>query len=322
MECRICGYALWSLTEPRCPECGTAFDFRDFTFEPDSVAFACPHCRHRHAGQGEHHHPGSDDQAVCRRCGRPMTVANMSVVPLRDDVKAVPIRLTPWERYWVSRGPWRERVREQGLLRAVVPWFGLKLDRAWLTTCWRAMLEPSEAARHVGAHSRPGTGLRFALTTSLVASGGQALIVTSLAGLAMLLLSMAGRSDAGAREWLFWTMRAGCVASAAMVGWTALVLIGGLAANRALAVMGDRRGAARLTMLAVAYGQGPFVVAAIPVFGLPVAYIWCKVSSIVQLSVLQRISLQRAAVACLWLPTLTLLAAIVLLVALAVRWIF
>ena len=68
----------------------------------------------------------------------------------------------------------------------------------------------------------------------------------------------------------------------------------------------------------VAYGQGPAIVAAIPFFGLPVAYFWCKVSTIVQLSVVQGISIRRAALACLWLPiAIIMLSSLTLLIIVA-----
>ncbi len=41
-RCRVCGYSLMRLTEPRCPECGTAFDPDDprtiQVFEPPAWA--------------------------------------------------------------------------------------------------------------------------------------------------------------------------------------------------------------------------------------------------------------------------------------------
>lgn len=100
MLCQGCGYALWNLPEPRCPECGRAFDRRDYFFVPNTVAFACPDCGKHHAGTGKRFLPAADADMTCEGCARLVRVASMSVVPLVDPpVNAEwgePIPL-PWE---------------------------------------------------------------------------------------------------------------------------------------------------------------------------------------------------------------------------------
>lgn len=319
MRCQHCQYILWGLSEPRCPECGTGFDLRDFAFEPASVAFACPHCGHLHAGQGKHHQPGSEDQVVCRKCEKPMDVASMSVVPLREDANAIPSCLTPWERYWMSRIGWWKQWRAKGFVRA---WLrrviGLELDRALLATCWRSMLTPTEQALSIGRYSRAGRGNIFALLTSLTASILHVLMMAAFLAIVALPLALAGHWHAGLKEWMLLMAMVGLEATLLINGWFAVTLISELATHLGVLVTGPHRGDLRRTALAVAYGQGPAIVAAIPLFGLPVAYFWCKVSTIIQLSVVQGISIRRAAFACLWLPiAIMMLSSLTLLIIVA-----
>lgn len=45
-HCENCGYNLWGLPEPRCPECG-----QPFTRLEAGPAWTCPHCREQCEGQ-------------------------------------------------------------------------------------------------------------------------------------------------------------------------------------------------------------------------------------------------------------------------------
>src|SRR5690606_13268834 len=69
MHCRECDYALWNLTEARCPECGSPFDVGDYVFERGTVAFACPLCGHEHDGMGPLYQPWLGRDSTCRGCG-------------------------------------------------------------------------------------------------------------------------------------------------------------------------------------------------------------------------------------------------------------
>ena len=318
MRCHTCRYALWSLTEPRCPECGTGFDLRDFAFEPGSVAFACPHCHHLHAGQGRYHQPSSDDQALCRQCARPMTVVDMPVMPLKDDARGVPIRLTPWERHYAVVGWWRQRCRQRGLLRACLDWLDVKQDRAWWVTCWRGMFRPLELAQSIGPHSQAGKVNGFALIAWGGAAACHALLAGAFLGTVMAVLAAAGRLDNAAQNWVTSVALNALVTSCCMMGWFICVVVGEFATHLGVIATGKHCGGLRQTMLAVAYGQSPAIIATIPIFGLPVAYFWCKASAIVQLSVVQGVSISRSAVACLWLPVLVVLLTVAALLAVAV----
>jgi len=83
MKCINCGYALWNLRVPRCPECGMVFDVRGWQFEPGSVHFACSSCE-----------AVLDEQSIgggwtaCQSCGRKLRWSEVRVVPLEENTIA------------------------------------------------------------------------------------------------------------------------------------------------------------------------------------------------------------------------------------------
>lgn len=80
MKCIKCSYPLWNLREPRCPECGEAFDVRDWQYNPKHVAFLCPHCQHKLGP----YKPGPIDKD-CPGCDHFIDWASVTVVPLIED---------------------------------------------------------------------------------------------------------------------------------------------------------------------------------------------------------------------------------------------
>lgn len=110
MQCPRCGYVLYNLTEPRCPECTERFDVTRYTFEPGAVRFACPACGELYEGDGKQGLP-AEWEFACRSCGEHVSVASMRVVP-DPDLDVVPEATgvgLPWElrdepriirRYW------------------------------------------------------------------------------------------------------------------------------------------------------------------------------------------------------------------------------
>ena len=242
-----------------------------------------------------------------------MLVSSMSVVPLRGDALGVPIRLTPWEQYHASARPWRQTWAERGFKPMFWVKLGFKRDRAWLSTCWRSMMNPTELAESTGPHSRSGRAIGFAAIAWLGAAGSHMLFTLAGLGLVALLIKAAGRLDAQVESWGWSAVGVASATSYVMAGWTICVVIGAAAAHLALRVTGGPNGDFSRTLLAVAYGQGPAVVGGIPVVGLPVAYIWTKISAIEQLRIVQGIPFWRAAIACLWLPVLVTPVAAVLL---------
>ncbi|MHC4609441.1 MAG: hypothetical protein ACYS7M_03745, partial [Planctomycetota bacterium] len=53
MHCIHCGYLLFNLPRPVCPECGLPFDVCAYRFEPQVVHFACPACDQEYAGNDQ-----------------------------------------------------------------------------------------------------------------------------------------------------------------------------------------------------------------------------------------------------------------------------
>ena len=163
MKCTTCGYILLNLTTPRCPECGTPFDVRDYSFEPGTVAFACPHCGVLHVGHGERYIPATTDQATCDGCGQIMRVGDMRVVPVVDDWDpryATSVRNVPWENRG-SIGCWQ----------------------AWWRTLRLSLVKPRQLGRQIDAATSLGQGYVFAISCSLLAYIGTGLALGLLLGI-------------------------------------------------------------------------------------------------------------------------------------------
>jgi len=105
MQCRQCQYPLWNLREPRCPECGTAFDVMSYWFEPGTVVFKCPLCAHPHQGRDMRGMPF--DAGRCEGCGQMIVVEQMVIEPVdgkvdlhvRNDRDLAPGTLLPSQRH-------------------------------------------------------------------------------------------------------------------------------------------------------------------------------------------------------------------------------
>lgn len=82
MKCASCGYSLWNLREPRCPECGESFNVEDWTFESGTVRFHCNACdyplMHRQPGYGP---------ARCNNCNEIIAWSDVRVVPVSERKK-------------------------------------------------------------------------------------------------------------------------------------------------------------------------------------------------------------------------------------------
>ncbi|MEX0655667.1 MAG: zinc ribbon domain-containing protein [Phycisphaeraceae bacterium] len=308
MECSQCGYALWNLTESRCPECGTGFDLRHYRYRPSTVAFACPHCQALHAGTGEQYRPAHSDEAVCRACGEVMAVPRMPVVPLTADAYASRARAMPWDD------------------RARVGFF-----RAWWRTVVMALIRPTELVRCIRTDSGYTASYFFAFVCHLLAVIVQVLTIAVLflGGAAIIWFVSSSQSSPS-----------GGIGGAGMVAGMLLFFIsvfGGymlvlavlapllatafLAAPAHLALWllePNRERSFLVTARSVNYALAPAVLMAIPLCGLQcgqVIYIWTLVASILMLSVAHRTHGGKATLAVLWLPALMLVGYIGLVVA-------
>lgn len=290
MQCRTCGYALWNLTEPRCPECGSGFDLRHYRFKPGAVAFGCPFCGALHEGSGAAYLPSEQDTAVCQSCQQVMPVASMRVVLLSDDPDAASINLLPWQD------------------RGRIGWF-----RAWLATCKMAMVAPMDLARRVQAGSSWAEAFWFAGITHAVGVLVHAVLALVIGGvIALVMLAAGDPDDAGMAAMVtgvfFGVIAVSGVLSMLLIPLALTGILGG-AAHVFLRATGTTRHGFGATALAILYAQGPMVLQAIPICGLYINFawqIWTLVVSIFTLKEVQQVSGARASFALLWLPILVM----------------
>ncbi len=287
MDCRRCGYQLWNLTEPRCPECGEAFDLRSYRFRPDTVAFACPYCGAQHRGAGEAYLPSTDARATCQACGRDMPVASMRVVPLTDPpTPAIADRL-PWERA-DELGFWR----------------------AWYQTFKLTLSAPSQVVRQLLPTSTVGRAYRFATWCYFL----PAIVYAALLALLFVSLWLAapGSTSGSPGGWfaLAWfpVFSILCVvAGFSLIGPLLVIVFGAMPAHLFLMVFEPHRQPWHHTARAYCYAQGPLALMAIPVCGFYLAgvfQIWSLVAAILMLKAEHGISGLKATVAALWAPLL------------------
>jgi hypothetical protein len=78
MRCVTCGYALWNLNQPRCPECGRSFAVTDWDFAPGSVSFACAGC-----GASLYESSFGMDEVMCSNCDSAVDWSCVRVIPVR-----------------------------------------------------------------------------------------------------------------------------------------------------------------------------------------------------------------------------------------------
>lgn len=298
MLCQNCAYPLINLTEPRCPECGEGFDPRDFRYPPGSVAFACPDCGKQHDGEGPQSHPPADgDVMTCRGCGRDVEVRLLRIVPLMGELHAEPMHLTPWDQWCRRSESWWSLLRSKGW----GPAYRTPM-RYWSQTWQMSLLNPGQLGDAIGRRSSWRNAMRFVADMYLVAI--TLLMLVSVGCFLMVALTMWLTDSAAALD-VVGPIIGYFGAVSILPAYTALLMP--LLVHPVLAVTGPLRGGFRLSAVAIAYAQGPAVIAAMPVIGLPLAIVWVLVSMIILLSRAQHVSLPRAAVAVLWAPLLMFL---------------
>ncbi len=79
MKCQSCGYALWNLREPRCPECGEGFDVTEWIYQPGSVRCGCVDCDYEFDARTISSLPGT-----CPACEHVITRNRIRVSPVGD----------------------------------------------------------------------------------------------------------------------------------------------------------------------------------------------------------------------------------------------
>lgn len=279
MHCRTCGYDLWNLAEPRCPECGNGFDLRTYRFTPGTVAFACPGCGNLHAGAGERYLPATAGTAVCQGCGEPMEVTRMRVVPLVPNPPDAVGSVLPWED------------------RASLGWW-----RAWWRTTKLGMLDPGQVPRQARPGGTWATSYFYAATTYTIGIAVNVLLLVGFFAVLGVIAVVGGGSSFSAIEVLF-------LAAIAVLAPLMMFLFAAAPAHLFLWLFApERKGGIGMTARFVNYAQAPVILMAIPVCGYQIGgsigWVWAMVSAILMLRTAQGVSGLKASLAVLWLPAI------------------
>ncbi len=296
MHCRTCGYALWNLSEPRCPECGSGFRLHDFRFQPGTVGFACPHCGHLHGGTGDQHLPAESSQALCLGCGQTMTVAAMRVVPLVDDLRKA-------EAVSADRLPWEDRA-------AIGRW------KAWWRTMTMTLGSPTRVAERIDPNARWSDAYWFACRTYAFGF----LIQASCFALLMTLLGIGVMINGYPHGGVLIYMAAVLPVMATLGALIMPLVITAFVAAPAhlfLKITGEKKAGFSLTAVSALYAQSPFSFYAIPICGHylnPAWQIWSLVLAILITMKTQQVSGLRATFAYLWFTGITIVLFIALII--------
>lgn len=301
MHCQRCGYLLLNLTRSDCPECGEAYDVRQYRFAPGSVTFHCPHCDQPYYGNDPQGLPYPQDFR-CTTCGEQVSLPQMRVVPLTPDAVG-------WAgSYWDNRerlGLWTAWWKTLGALLMYPSRFfrnhrGRSLKEAWLfsTLSLYAGMVPAMffqflifvalgmfvAAAGAGAAAAPGPGGGFA--------GGFVLPFPWWVGLVFT---------------IFLALLIPPFMQFAVGGFITVTI------HTALAVLAPQRKSMGDTYRTVLYSYGVYALNAIPICGQQAAGIWLMVTLINGIKEVHHTSGGRATIAVLW-PVAAMLGCYLLIV--------
>lgn len=263
MRCQGCGYALWNLPEPRCPECGRAFDMREYVFRAGTVKFACPECGALRHGRGDRYTPSALCEIVCDACHKTIEVVRMRVVPTVDP---------PVE------AEWRDKL--------VVPWETFSADdgvhvaaQRWFSTFKLALMSPRVLARRFRESANPSDPFWFA-SLSWFVGFFVPLLMIAIGGL-VLVVATAGAARHGASLIEGLGLYAVMIAIFTFIGLpmaialaiTASTVFVWLPAHLLLFVTGGTRGGLGRTYRAVMYGHAILVWLPVSSFLTPVGWL-------------------------------------------------
>lgn len=271
MNCQRCDYPLFHLNARACPECGEPFAVEWYRFEPNSVAFQCPHCAQEYFGNDEYGLPFPRD-FDCVQCGQPVSLNMMQVVP---KVEGAAGRLA-------AGSPWDERAR-------------IGAFSAWWQTWTLILTKPRDFFQnHLGTSW--GEAYKFAFFACLIG------LFTNCIFQALLMMGMGTLAGGGAG--------AGLAFAAPVYLCMGLVLpvitpaMGGAVSacfiHPAVALLAPRRRRFEDTMRVCMYGMAPYALYAIPVCGGMIGGLWAMWSTIAGIQVVHRTTRGRAAFAVLW----------------------
>ena len=263
MHCVNCGYLLFNLTRPVCPECGRAFCVSDYRFEPGSVEFVCPSCLTPLEGGL----PTPDLAGrPCPHCGTPLDPDMLSVRPRRPD--AVGLLHDPWDDPGLSPG---------------------SLPTLW--PVWKRVMALDGDVFRDRAIRSSGDAYWFA---------GSCFFVAAVAGcvLAALLEFFLGRPEAivGSFVAVFVGFAAAILAPLVLAGGPAIW------AHLALCLLEPNYRPFHHTFRTACYAMAPVVLGGVPIAGAFVGGPYVMVAFIVGIRAVHETSAPVAIVSALWLP--------------------
>ena len=273
MYCAHCNYLLFNLTRPVCPECGTAFKVTDYTFEPGSVAFACPACRTILPAPGPVGILRSR-RITCPECHATCPVDEVMVQPRVDGAAGV-----LEDRTGTARTPF-ESLQD------------------WWDVCRASMGAPEQLLLH-RVHNPTGHALAFAMLTVFLA----ALISGAILGAITLGWTLETQSGLRATSMLLavpFLLIGNALAAGILV--TLGVICVAASAHVGLVVTASRRRSFRYTFRTACYACGPLIAAGIPVIGTVVGALWGLFVFAAGLRAVHHVSMPLALIAALWLP--------------------
>ncbi|MHC4093403.1 MAG: hypothetical protein ACYSVY_24545 [Planctomycetota bacterium] len=274
MHCIHCGYLLFNLPRPVCPECGLPFDVCAYRFEPQVVHFACPACDQEYAGNDQRGLPWPRE-FTCVRCSGPVDASSMRVVPQKPDAEGL---------FGVAgASPWEQR-------RSIGLWL------AWWRTVKMTMIRPSAFFQAHGDQSN-AEAYRFAVITAYLGPGiGMALIGLFYALTSLFAGGGGGGMPLGIMAVVMWAMALLVPAAIPVVGGACT----GALIHLALLVLAPQRRSFGHTYRLVQYSMGPTILTAIPVCLDSVGQVWYLVTLILAIRTVHRVSGWVAALAVLW----------------------
>ena len=293
MQCRSCGYTLFNLTEPRCPECNTPFDVTTYGFEPGSVQFGCPYCEQLYEGNDAQGLP-YPRQFECVNCHLPVDVQNMRVVPVTDGAMVGPGvgPGVPWEL--PEEGGWLSR---------------------WWVTCKLGMFQPTTYYRRLRYVDDLGKAISFAAICFVISGALSGLIEGSIG------LALAGGAGGatGKGPAAFFTSAVGQMVVQALLAVPLGLLglfVGGATIHIGVRIFARDKREYRNTVVVLAYASCPAVWALIPFLGSLAAALWTLIIGIVGISVMHRTTIGGAVCAYFALPVIVVLTVSVIMMVL------
>ncbi len=295
MRCTTCDYELWNLTSRTCPECGTGFKPSQFSFEPDSVRFICPHCQQEYYGTDAQGHlsPRAFD---CVKCAVRIDMDEMVLLPAAG-------------------------VSEHDTRPDEVPWLEAKGKWRGLRTIGWAMFQPMRLAKALPHEPRPGRAIFFATlanTVFLLLGAGFFIALAFFSAIAGAAAGGGGASVMGILAGIIGALLGALVI--VPLAFAFVLLLWSFATHGLLCLFAKPVGGHARTLECLSYASGAHTLAAVPCIGVyasVITWVWWAVSATIMLTHAQRVRGWAAAVATI-LPPLIVAGTVITLAVLTI----